>query len=371
SGYLDIFVQKFNSSGTAVGSKTQLDGQGGDDYAPQIIALDDGGFVVTWQGPGGSGHSDIFIQKFDSNGNAVGSEKQLDGQGGDDYAPQITALDDGGFVVTWYGDGGSGHEDIFVQKFNSSGNAVGSETQLDGQGGDDYDPQITALDDGGFVVTWEGYDSSSGNYDIFVQKFNSSGTAVGSKIQLDGQGGNDERPQITALTDGGFVVTWYGDDGSGHYDIFVQQFDSRGNSVSAQSSEAGTGYLVHSTVAVSSVNDITSSADNLWNSVDITSADTPTAMSTAGLSSGTYYLYTVDAAGNLSAQSAASYTIPLAAPTLALATDSGSSSTDGITNVATINVSGLEVGATWQYQVDNNGTWIDGTGTSFDATTGS
>ncbi|MBD3799162.1 MAG: hypothetical protein IE883_04600 [Epsilonproteobacteria bacterium] len=79
--------------------------------------------------------------------------------------------------------------------------------------------------------------------------------------------------------------------------------------VSAQSSEAGTGYLVNSTVTINDVLSITNSADNLWNSVDITSANTPTTISTTGLAVGTYYLYTVDAAGNLSAQSSASYSV--------------------------------------------------------------
>ncbi len=58
------------------------------------------------------------------------------------------------------------------------------------------------------------------------------------------------------------------------------------------------------------------------------------------------------------------------APSLALATDSGSSSSDGITNIATVNVTGLESGATWEYQIDG-GSWTAGSGTSFNATAGS
>ncbi len=57
------------------------------------------------------------------------------------------------------------------------------------------------------------------------------------------------------------------------------------------------------------------------------------------------------------------------APTIALATDAGTSATDGITNVGTVNVTGLESGATWQYQIDG-GTWTTGTGTTFTASAG-
>ncbi|MCX8519582.1 MAG: putative Ig domain-containing protein, partial [Methylophilaceae bacterium] len=53
-------------------------------------------------------------------------------------------------------------------------------------------------------------------------------------------------------------------------------------------------------------------------------------------------------------QSYSGYTVDnvALAPTLRLAVDSGSSASDGLTNNVTIHVSGLETGATWQYQVD-------------------
>jgi FG-GAP repeat len=54
-----------------------------------------------------------------------------------------------------------------------------------------------------------------------------------------------------------------------------------------------------------------------------------------------------------------------AAPNLALATDSGSSSSDFITNTRTVNVTGLETGATWEFSLNGGSTWSVGTGTSF------
>ena len=51
------------------------------------------------------------------------------------------------------------------------------------------------------------------------------------------------------------------------------------------------------------------------------------------------------------------------APTLSYV-DTGSSSTDAITNNAAMGVSSLEAAATWEYQVDN-GAWTVGTGTAF------
>ncbi|MFW9601734.1 MAG: beta strand repeat-containing protein, partial [Prevotella sp.] len=87
----------------------------------------------------------------------------------------------------------------------------------------------------------------------------------------------------------------------------------------------------------------------------------------------TYYVRQTDVAGNLgNASTGVSYTFditPPVAPSLSLAVDSGSNTTDGITNVATINVSGLESGASWQYSIDG-GAWTNGSGTSFNASAG-
>ena len=58
-----------------------------------------------------------------------------------------------------------------------------------------------------------------------------------------------------------------------------------------------------------------------------------------------------------------------AAPGLALATDTGASATDSVTSAGTITVTGLESGATWEYSLDNGGSWLSGTGSTFALTT--
>ena len=82
-----------------------------------------------------------------------------------------------------------------------------------------------------------------------------------------------------------------------------------------------------------------------------------------------------DVAGNVSAAAkiATALTIDTAAAalTLALASDTGSSSTDGITKVGTVNVTRVEAGASWQYSVNAGRTWTAGSGTSFTLPAGS
>ncbi|WP_256099589.1 Ig-like domain-containing protein, partial [Burkholderia ubonensis] len=76
----------------------------------------------------------------------------------------------------------------------------------------------------------------------------------------------------------------------------------------------------------------------------------------------------VDVAGNASSATSFSFTLDTsaAAPGVALTTDSGSSTSDHVTNVGTLNLTGVEIGATVEYSTDGGHTWS----TSFSATEG-
>ncbi|MFP3507556.1 beta strand repeat-containing protein, partial [Burkholderia sp. SIMBA_062] len=76
----------------------------------------------------------------------------------------------------------------------------------------------------------------------------------------------------------------------------------------------------------------------------------------------------IDVAGNTSSATSLSFTLDTSAdaPGVALTTDSGSSATDRITNVGTLNLTGVETGATVEYSTDGGHTW----NTSFNAIEG-
>ena len=78
------------------------------------------------------------------------------------------------------------------------------------------DPQITALANGAFVVTWQdrslgvgGATGDSSGRAVKAQVFLADGTRVGSELLVNtATAGDQNAPQITALANGGFVVTW-------------------------------------------------------------------------------------------------------------------------------------------------------------------
>ncbi|MDA8740268.1 Ig-like domain-containing protein, partial [Rhodobacteraceae bacterium] len=77
-----------------------------------------------------------------------------------------------------------------------------------------------------------------------------------------------------------------------------------------------------------------------------------------------------DAAGNVSAiksnSSQFKTVMPIAPPTFTLNADTGLSSSDNLTNDATVNVSVLAKASGWQYSLDGGANWNAGSGTSFE-----
>ncbi|MEY3206610.1 MAG: hypothetical protein RLZZ21_2941, partial [Planctomycetota bacterium] len=91
------------------------------------------------------------------------------------------------------------------------------------------------------------------------------------------------------------------------------------------------------------------------------------------LVNGTQYWFrvrAVNAVGESEWSNVVGPVVPLAVPLFALAQDTGSSNTDGITSNGLVNVSGLMPGATWEYSTNGGTTWTPGTGTTFTLTTG-
>jgi hypothetical protein len=105
------------------------------------------------------------------------------------------------------------------------------------------------------------------------------------------------------------VATTMSDSTSPTASVSSATITSSGNAV-VQSTETGTAYLVNTTVSVNNnFTSITGAADSQWNSVAISLANTDTNLPATGLADGTYKVYAIDAAGNLSSASSNSVTV--------------------------------------------------------------
>ena len=136
---------------------------------------------------------------------------------GDQQNPAITSLRDGGLVVTWVDGSGQGGDSsstsIKAQLFDASGAKVGNEFLVNTNWlGFQGDPTITGLTNGGFVITWtdNSWVHDDGSFSsIKAQIFNADGAKVGSEFIVNTATAYDQNgPAITSLNDGGFVITW-------------------------------------------------------------------------------------------------------------------------------------------------------------------
>ncbi len=181
---------------------------------PSVARLNDGGFVLTWHSNLQDGNSwGIYGQRYNANGTTNGEEFRVntytDNSQGE---PSVTGLNDGGFVVTWHSEDqdGSGYG-IYGQRYNASGTKEGGEFQVNTHTVNwQIRPSVAELNDGGFVVTWHSYLQDGSRYGIYGQRYNASGSKVGSEFQVNTETNDyQEYSSVTGLNDGGFVVTWH------------------------------------------------------------------------------------------------------------------------------------------------------------------
>ena len=215
------------------------------DYANGVATDSSGNVYVTGGTKGGldgntsAGNTDLFVVKYNSSGTKQWT-KQL-GSSGLDSANGITIDSSGNVYVTGVTFGGldwntsAGANDLFVVKYNSSGTKEWTE-QL-GSASSDFANGV-ATDSSGNVyvagVTYGGLDGNSNkdNADLFVVKYNSSGTKKWTK-QL-GTSKHDRARGVATDSSGNVYVTgdtYGGLDGNtsaGYNDLFVVKYLDNG-----------------------------------------------------------------------------------------------------------------------------------------------
>ena len=238
----DLFLVKYNSSGTKQWTK-QLKTPASD-RCGAVTTDSSGNIYMTGHTLGGLngyliGGSDLFLIKFNSSGKRQWT-KQLGTSDNDQGRGVTTDSSDNIYVSgnTWGGLGGKKHEgksDIFLIKFNSSGTKKW--IRQFGTSKIDWEYGVTTDSSDNIYVT--GYteggldgNTSSGGKDIFLFKYNSKGTKKWTK-QL-GTSDNDSGESVTTdSSDNIYVTGWTqggldGNTNSGYEDIILIKYNSSG-----------------------------------------------------------------------------------------------------------------------------------------------
>ena len=167
--------------------------------------------------------------------------------------PVVTGLAGGGFVVAWQDSKPAPGEPatlIRAQQFDANGAALGASLVVSAPGAGERDfPSIASLPSGGFVVTWQHFVSPT-NSEIKAQFYDGAGAKLGGEVVVNTVTADyQERPVISSLLGGGFVIAW--SDGSG------LGGDADGTGIKAQVFSYGPYKLIIGTPAVDTLSGTT------------------------------------------------------------------------------------------------------------------
>lgn len=201
---------------------------------PRIAVAPDDGFVITWI-DSRDGSNDVYLQRFDLEGNAVGKNVRVNDDTVSAYQSETALAVDrtGLYSVVWkdYRNGSYPfNPNLYFQRYDTALSPVSGNYNLTTEESDvlKETPDIALSPWGGGMLVWADYRND--NWDIYGQLMSSSGNLVGLNFKVNSDVGTAQQhaPRVAVSPEGWFVVAWY-DNRRGNDDIYVQRYDSLAN----------------------------------------------------------------------------------------------------------------------------------------------
>jgi hypothetical protein len=207
--------------------------------SPSVSMSNNGMYNIVWEGTRYSQNVwndwDIYLQRFDESGNSLDTNIKVNDdntEDADQLRPDIKIKDDGSFIVAWIDERNENDNyDIYAQNFSSLGIPIGQNYRVSESGNCNTErPSIALSDDGSYIIVWA--DSRNGNNDIYVQRFDSLGNKIGTNIKINDDTGSSlqSTPSADVSKNGFYVITWL-DNRNGSFDIYAQIYDPLGNAI--------------------------------------------------------------------------------------------------------------------------------------------
>ncbi|MNH72213.1 hypothetical protein D3C73_243720 [compost metagenome] len=219
------------SQGTPTGGTTLTTTQG-----MSGVDVGDGKYAMVYMSSKpGSTKTDLYMKTFDfATGKEVaGSEIQVNIQAaGFQIGSNTVALKSGGFITLWASNAASATSnangtmdgfDVYARRFNwdaaqqkmvaLDSSDVLVNTTTNGVNGVAFDRMsvnmsVAALQQGGYVVVWSKF-TANNKAEVYAQSFDAAGNKLGGETLISTNSANlDTQPSVTALVDGGYVVSW-------------------------------------------------------------------------------------------------------------------------------------------------------------------
>ena len=214
----------------------------GDQRNPAVAALSDGSFVAVWESFGhGTDGSDLAARRFTVPGPATWATQfpVQESGAGEQTNPDVAGLTDGGFVVVWEFDGaGSEQMCILGQVFQADGTPDGDQFPVSLTPGErQIHPSVEGLPDGRFAVAWEDRldEDEWGSAQIHYRQFPSEGPDAGLVQVSSNYQTNRGHPDLGTYPDGRSVVVWHAHVGEETYEeVFARFINADGSFAGAE-----------------------------------------------------------------------------------------------------------------------------------------
>jgi hypothetical protein len=196
-----------------------------------LATLDNQNLAVVYENPffGSTTDHDIHFQILSEAGAVVKADTVVQGAGSSalDRNPDVVALHSGGFAVVWTTNTGpSATDDIHATLYDRDGNVVRNDFVVNTTTAGTQDlAHLTSMDDGGFLVTWQDYNTSVER----AQRFDGSGNHIGQEVVTYANFVHETG--VATLADGRTAVSFDGNNPGppGNYDIYNSILDTRTN----------------------------------------------------------------------------------------------------------------------------------------------
>jgi hypothetical protein len=213
----NVYAQQYDAGGNRLGGETFV-GHGAAQAANGVAGLAGGGFVVLYTQGGMGTSSSVLMQRVDAGGHAVGAAVTVAASavssttviGGD-----VDALPDGGWLVTyerdWYPPTPTAGGTVYAQRFDASGAAVGGEVTVGPIGGS-LQTSTAVLPDGEWVTSYNQFPNYHDGLIVATQQFSSSGVAEHANTINPDPAATEVSPQVAVLAGGHQAVVWFATD---------------------------------------------------------------------------------------------------------------------------------------------------------------
>ncbi len=202
----------------------------GSQIEADVAILEDGGYAFVWRD---GNLVELVVLNADLS-HRSGFDVTVADTGNIFFNPEVTALANGGFVVSYARDNNNDFPadsfDVYARIYAPNGFAFGSEILVNSNTpGEEFYPVITPLNDGGFAAFWL---DNTGTDSVRGQLFDSVGNRRGAEFIVEtGVGTEFDSFDATTLSDGRIVVTFAMDQvpgGGGDTGIGAKILDPRG-----------------------------------------------------------------------------------------------------------------------------------------------